>query len=149
MKKLIAVLLAVLMLFSVISIIAAAEDEETVTYLVVFKDHDGTVLSEQTVESGKYPTQPTPPTRPQDEDGTTYVFTGWYSSADHQTYKAGTVPVVKEDVTYTATYQASAAEEVGTTLLSFFASIFSRTSRIFEQITKIFEDLKAQLDKLF
>ena len=149
MKKLIAVLLAVLMLCSVVSVIAAAEDEEPVTYLVVFKDYDGTVISEQNVQAGRYPEHPTVPTRPQDEDGTTYVFTGWFSSTDMQTYKAGAVPVATEDVTYTATYQASAADEVGTTLLGFFASIFSRMSRIFEQVTKIFEDLKVQLDKLF
>lgn len=149
MKKLIAVLLAVLMLCSVVSVIAAAADDEPVTYLIVFKDYNGEVLLEENVEAGKMPTQPSPPTRPQDEDGTTYVFTGWFSSSDKQTYKAGAVPAAKEDVTYTATYQESAAEEVGTTLLGFFASIFSRMNRIFEQIAKIFEDLKAQLDKLF
>ena len=152
MKKLIAVLLSVLMLFSLVSVVAVAADdeEEPTVYLIVFKDYDGTVLSEQNVEEGRFPQQPDVPKREADENGTTYVFIGWRSSLDEQVYKAAaTVPAATANATYTATYQEDPVEEVGTTILGFLASVFARMNRIFEQIAKVFEDWKAMLDKMF
>ncbi|MCK5907268.1 MAG: InlB B-repeat-containing protein, partial [Flavobacteriales bacterium] len=44
---------------------------EVITYTVVFKDHDGTVLKTETVNHGESATAPVDPTR----DG--HIFTGW------------------------------------------------------------------------
>ncbi|MBR2987109.1 MAG: InlB B-repeat-containing protein [Clostridia bacterium] len=60
------------------------------TYTVTFKDHDGAVLSTETVVSGHAAKAPAEPTR----EG--YVFTGWDKSFDH----------VTSDLTVTAQYQA-------------------------------------------
>ena len=62
--------------------------EEIKNYSVVFKDYDGKVLSEQTVEEGKGATAPANPTR----EG--YTFTGW--DYDYS--------VITEDVVITAKY---------------------------------------------
>ncbi len=58
-------------------------------YTVAFMDHDGTVLSTQQVEYGKYATAPEAPER----EG--YVFTGWDTGFD----------VIIKDTTVTAQYR--------------------------------------------
>ncbi len=73
---------------------------EIKAYAVVFKDHDGTVLSEQRVEYGKEPLIPADPTRDNDEDHR-YTFAGW----DNE------IAPVTGDVTYTAQYEAIALEK--------------------------------------
>ena len=152
MKKIIAVLLAVMMLFSVMAVaVFAADGDAAVTYLIVFKDYDGTTIDTQIVEEGQFPRQPVGvPSRPAEGD-TTYTFTGWKSSLDEKVYKAAaTVPAATADTTYTATYQAKTPEENdNVTVLGFLASVFSRINRIFEQITKYFQDMKNWLDKVF
>ena len=62
------------------------------THTVVFKDHDGNVLSTQTVNDGEPATPPANPTR----EG--YIFIGWDIAYDH----------VYDDYTITAVY-----EEIG------------------------------------
>ena len=64
------------------------------TYTVIFKDHDGTVLKTETVESGKSATAPEDPTR----EG--YTFAGW---SDDFTNVTANVEVV-------ATYTENAPE---------------------------------------
>ncbi len=67
---------------------------KTKTFTVTFKDHDGTVLKEETVEYDKAATAPADPSR----EG--YTFIGWDASFDN----------VKEDITITALYEPIAAK---------------------------------------
>ena len=67
---------------------------------VIFKDWDGTVLSEQIYQPGERVTAPADPTRPADEDYT-YTFAGWEK----------TNVTVEGNSIYTATYTAIPREK--------------------------------------
>jgi len=70
----------------------------TFTYMVIFIDHDGTVLSQQMVNHGSAATAPTSPTR------TGYDFTGW--DTDFST--------VTGDLTVTAVYVTPILPKIAT-----------------------------------
>ncbi len=72
------------------------EKSEYIDYTVVFKDYDGTVLSEKTYHYGDEVTIPDDPEREEDETYT-YSFSGWDKE----------VTEVKGNETYTATYEAT------------------------------------------
>ena len=71
-----------------VEIIATYTENAPDTYTVTFKDHDGTVLKTETVESGKSATAPEDPTR----EG--YTFAGWDKVFDN----------ITEDVVVNAEY---------------------------------------------
>jgi hypothetical protein len=66
------------------------------SYLITFRNEDGTVLSSDTYEYGTMPTIPTAPTKPAD-GANTYTFAGWDKE----------IAPVTEATTYTATYNAT------------------------------------------
>ena len=69
------------------------EKTEYIEYTVIFKDSDGTVLSEKTYHYGKTPEIPDAPTRENDTEYS-YTFKGWDKD----------VTPVTEETVYTATY---------------------------------------------
>ena len=76
--------------------VTATYVEATEEYTVIFKDHDGTVLSTQTVPAGSSATAPEAPARESD-DQFTYTFKGWDKDFSR----------VVGDITVTAEYTAT------------------------------------------
>ena len=62
-----------------VEVVATYTENVPETYTVIFKDHDGTVLKTETVESGNSATAPEDPTR----EG--YIFIGWDKAFDNIT----------------------------------------------------------------
>lgn len=81
-------------------------DPEKETYKVVFKNYDGTVLSEQEVKNGKSAKAPKKPVR----DG--YDFTGWDKSFDNITEDL-VVTAVYKIKTYTVTFKDYMGKTIG------------------------------------
>lgn len=137
MKKTLALILAMLVAFSMFSVAAFAE-EDRVT--VTFVDHEGEVIKTCEVKVGEAltPYAPKNPVR-EDTDTEKYTFKGWKSDieGDDTLYFYNTFNPADVDVTYTAQYDV---EEVvkGQTLLQFFASIFERINLIFQYFATIF-----------
>ena len=137
MKKTLALILAMLVAFSMFSVAAFAE-EDLVT--VTFVDYDGKVIDSCEVKVGEAltPYVPENPVR-EDTDTTKYTFIGWKSDieGDDTVYNSSALNPADVDVTYTAVYLE---EEVvkGQTLLQFFASIFERINLIFQYFATIF-----------
>ncbi len=134
MKKTLALILAMLVAFSMFSVAAVAADD-----LVTVKFVDGDkVLRSSQVAKGSIITSYVPenPVK-EDTDTTKYTFAGWESSFDGEVYAPNTIPAADYDVTYTAKY---VEEEIkaGQTLLQFFASIFERINLIFQYFATIF-----------
>ena len=78
--------------------IHVTEDKET--FQVVFKNWDGSILSEKTYQYGDTVTAPEAPTRPED-DTYRYTFAGWDSPV---------IATCVSNATYTATYTATKLE---------------------------------------
>ena len=140
MKKIIAVLLSVIMLFSVVSIAVFAEGEEDVKtyYTITFVDYDGTHLGSRQVAEGGIVDAPENPSRAA-TDKTEYIFKGWKSSnGDENVYSGPTLPRATEDVTYTAVYAEKEIKEY-LTFWKLVASVLERINKIFEYFNKIFD----------
>jgi hypothetical protein len=137
MKKTLALILAMLVAFSMFSVAAFAEDD---LVTVTFVDYDGSLIKTSDVKVGEAltPYVPENPVR-EDTDTTKYTFRGWKSDieGDDIVYNSSALNPADVDVTYTAVYLE---EEVvkGQTLLQFFASIFERINLIFEYFATIF-----------
>lgn len=140
MKKFIALLLSVFMIFSVFGMtVAFAADEETTektTFTVIFKDYDGTVISEAQYNLGDKVVVPENPERAA-TDEVKYIFAGWENGTDGEKYYKETVPKATEDVTYTATYGEQDADPVPT-FWQLVRSVFARINAILEYLTRIF-----------
>lgn len=147
MKKTLALILAMLVAFSMFSVatFAADTDEVSKLYTVKFVDYDydlekeeGTEFKTCQVYEGEYLTTYVPknPVR-EDTDTTKYTFYGWKSSTDGITYYPNAIPAATENVVYIAVYKE---EEVvkGQNLLQFFRSIFERINLIFQYFATIF-----------
>ena len=138
MKKIIAVLLSVLMLFSVTSIACFAEEEEPMTYhTITFVDHDGTVLGTRKIVDGGVVDAPANPSRENTKE-VEYTFKGWSSDEGKTVYAPKTLPIATADVTYTAIY---AEEKIGDTFTfwNFVESVFARINMIFQYFYEIFD----------
>ncbi len=77
---------------------------KVITYTVTFKDFDGTVLKEETVDHGQSATAPEAPAR----DG--YLFTGWDKEYSN----------ITESITVTATYKEVVADDPNVYLVGSF-----------------------------
>lgn len=145
MKKALALVLSLLVAFSMFSVMAFAADSEAnppirVVFYVdneIVKDvyvHDGTILT---------PYAPANPTKA-DTDTTEYTFKGWQTEGDDNFYYQNTLPVAKlaegettKEIVYTAVF----AEEDISGRQSFWnlvESIFARINLIFEYFATIF-----------
>lgn len=142
MKKIIAVLLSVLVLFSAFGVAAFAGNEDEVTeepvyFTVTFVDYDGTHIASRQVLKGKNVNAPMNPERASTED-TDYIFKGWSADGGATIYHAETLPVATVDVTYTAVY-AEEAHKDNLTFWQLVASIFERINQILEYFYKLFD----------
>ncbi|MBO5936706.1 MAG: hypothetical protein J6Q79_03715 [Clostridia bacterium] len=138
MKKTLALILAVLVAFSMFTVatFAAEEDENLVT--VNFVDSDGKEFKTVKVAVGITLTSYVPENPVKDNTDTTkYTFKGWRSSVDGLLYAKNTIPNADFDVTYTAEYSEKDISG-NQTLLQFFRSIFERINLIFEYFATIF-----------
>ena len=145
MKKALSIVLAMLMIFSTVGVMAFAEDEaatDTTKITYIFKVDDK-VVQEFSVD----PTEETSlknhlevPTKESTET-TEYIFKGWLGE-DGVTYYPDAVPVRVEDAGKTLTFVAQFSEKDITATQSFWKlveSIFARINLIFEYFAKIFE----------
>lgn len=156
MKKALSVLLAVLVVFSMCSVFAFADDESagnitTTPPITVMFMSDGKVLMETKVQSGAILTPSTPdnPTK-QKTETTEYIFAGWQQQdaegnvIDETLYQKSTIPaayLAEGETSKTVIYVAIYTEKDITgnqTFWQFFASIFERLNMIFEYFAKIF-----------
>lgn len=135
MKKTLALILAMLVAFSMFSVAAFAEDD---LVTVTFVDHEGKVIETHKVKAGEAltPYVPENPVR-ENTDTTKYTFRGWKSSIDGEEYLSNTLNPADVDVTYTAVYLEEKVEK-GQNLLQFFRSIFERINLIFQYFATIF-----------
>lgn len=136
MKKALSVVLAILVAFSMFSVVAAAADTAILTFVV-----DGEVYEQIEVQAGVNPAPYTPanPVK-QDTDTTRYTFKGWRSSADGQLYYKTSIPTPDES-TVKVTYTAEFSEEDISGRQSFWnlvESIFERINMIFQYFAIIF-----------
>ena len=147
MKKFLAVILSVLMIFSAVSVFAFAEEEPKI-YMVTFTDYNGSVIATIPAAEGEKITAPANPVRPS-VDSVDYIFNGWISSANGAKYYQYTIPAVTADVTYTADYLADETETDLITFYGFIRNIFSNLNVIFEQIALFFEGINSAIGSLF
>lgn len=141
MKKIIAVLLSVLLLFSAFSVVSFAEgeDEEKPIYKITFVDYDGTPLGSRQVPQGGIISAPENPARAEDkENKIEYIFKGWSADGGATTYSGNTLPLATADVTYTAVYAENKKGD-NLTFWQLVASIFARINKIFEYFNKLFD----------
>ena len=136
MKKTLALILAVLVAFSMLTVATFAADGDLVS--INFVDDDGKEIASYQVAIGEN-VVPYVPANPEKEstETTKYTFAGWVSSFDGETYFANTIPNAAFDVTYKAEYSEKDISG-NQTLLQFFRSIFERINLIFEYFATIF-----------
>ncbi len=136
MKKLISVILAVLMLFSTVSVVAFAEGEGDKFYTIRFVDYDGSEIKTMTAQEGAIIPAPENPTREATEK-CEYTFKGWSADGGQTIYYQTTIPIATEDVIYMAVYSENEKVEV-LTFWAFVSSIFERINQIFEYFHDLF-----------
>ncbi len=135
MKKTLALILSLLVAFSMFTVATfAAEDLVTISFV----DSDGRTIDtvQVKVDTILTPYAPENPVKESTET-TKYTFIGWTSSDDGEVYYKNTLPSARVDVTYTATYSEENISE-NQTFWSFIASIFERINLIFEYFAEIF-----------
>lgn len=150
MKKVIAMLLSVLMIFSAFGVLACAENEDGASknYVINFVDYNGETLKSVEVAENAIVKAAANPSRASDYDDsgkelTRYVFKGWAvlnedgSFDANKTYHENTIPVATADVTYIAVYSSQDVSS-NQTLLQFIRSVFYRINLIFEYFFRIF-----------
>lgn len=138
MKKTLALILAVLVAFSMFTVATFAAEAEENLVTVKFVDSDGKEIKTVQVNPGVTLTSYVPANPEKaDTDTTSYTFKGWRSSFDGELYFSNTIPNADYDVTYTAEYSEKDISG-NQTLLQFFRSIFERINLIFEYFATIF-----------
>lgn len=146
MKKALAVLLAVLAVFSMFSVMAfAADNPSTVAPITVQFYVDGKLTKEISVKSGEILT-PYAPENPvkEDTETTRYTFVGWQTEGDDSLYQKSTLPTpmlaegeTSKTVVYTAVFDEKNIEG-RQTFWNFIESIFERFNLIFAYFAEIF-----------
>ena len=137
MKKTLALILAMLVAFSMFSVAAVATDN---LVSVQFVDYDGKEIQSSSVTIGESISAyaPDDPVR-ENTDKAEYTFAGWKSNnpEDTKVYSKYQLPAATENVIYTATYSEEKVTS-GQNLLQFFRSIFERINLIFQYFATIF-----------
>ena len=137
MKKTLALILAMLVAFSMFSVAAVATDN---LVSVQFVDYDGKEIRSASVTIGDSISAyaPADPVR-ENTDKAEYTFAGWKSNnpEDTKVYSKYQLPAATEDVVFTATYSEEKVTS-GQNLLQFFRSIFERINLIFQYFATIF-----------
>lgn len=137
MKKTLALILAMLVAFSMFSVAAVATDN---LVSVQFVDYDGKEIQSSSVTIGESISAyaPDDPVR-ENTDKAEYTFAGWKSNnpEDTKVYSKYQLPAATENVIYTATYSEEKVT-AGQNLLQFFRSIFERINLIFQYFATIF-----------
>ena len=137
MKKTLALILAMLVAFSMFSVAAVATDN---LVSVQFVDYDGKEIQSSSVTIGESISAyaPNDPVR-ENTDKAEYTFAGWKSNnpEDTKVYSKYQLPAATEDVVFTATYSEEKVTS-GQNLLQFFRSIFERINLIFHYFATIF-----------
>ncbi len=147
MKKALAVLLSVLVLFSMLGVASFAADEPDTSDLVAveYYDDNGNLIKKLHVAPGTIIEDyvPANPVKP-DTDTERYVFKGWRCELDGKLYYENTVQQVfpscepGSTVVFRAEFSTENLEE-RQTLWNFIESIFERINLIFAYFAKIFE----------
>ncbi|MCM1364255.1 MAG: surface glycoprotein [Faecalibacterium sp.] len=138
MKKVIAVLLSVLMIFSAFGMTCAFAADETADskeYTVVFLDYDGRIVSADRYAEGEKIAVPENPERAATEEYK-YIFRSWIGDDGEIVYRNSEIYASK-DVTYTADYGEVDNAETPT-FWKLVQSLFARINAIFEYISRIF-----------
>lgn len=143
MKKTLALVLAILVAFSMFTVATFAEGETESSNLVTVKflNDDGTEIKVVHVPAGQIITSYIP-ANPEKEDTETtrYTFKGWRSDFDGELYYTNssvTIPAAYGTVIFTAEY--SEKDISGRqNLMQFFQSIFERINLIFQYFATIF-----------
>ena len=137
MKKTLALILAMLVAFSMFSVATVAADN---LVSVQFVDYDGKEIQSSSVTIGDSISACAPdnPVR-ENTDKAEYTFIGWKSNnpEDTKVYSKYQLPAATENVIYTATYSEEKVT-AGQNLLQFFRSIFERINLIFQYFATIF-----------
>ena len=140
MKKTLALILAMLVAFSMFSVAAVAVVETDNLVSVQFVDYDGKEIRSASVTIGDSISAyaPDDPVR-ENTDKAEYTFAGWKSNnpEDTKVYSKYQLPAATENVIYTATYSEEKVT-AGQNLLQFFRSIFERINLIFQYFATIF-----------
>jgi len=148
MKKCLAVLLCVVMLFSFATVFAFADNETAETVTVTFYDEDGvTVLATVAATKGTSPVGPPNPTKARQDGDPEWEFKCWVDAEGNEYYR-NTLPVANADTSYTAKYVKLYDNEDNITIMSFLSSIFARLNKIFAQISTYLEELTKSVQKL-
>ena len=151
MKKTLAVLLAVLAVFSMFSMAFAAENPSTAAPILVQFYVDGKLYHNASVKSGEIltPYAPKDPVK-EDTDTTRYTFIGWQETdasgkpVDEELYYKSTLPspvLAEGETSKTVIYTAVFSEkniEGRQTFWNLIESIFERFNKIFEYFAEIF-----------
>ncbi len=148
MKKTLAVILSMLMIFSMVGVMAFAEDEATniVTYVFI---NEGQEIKRIEVDPfadafvTMTPHIPENPSKPNTET-TEYIFKGWVlEGGDGTVYYQTTIPApTQADAGKTFTYVASYSENDISGYQSFWnfvESIFERINLLFQYFAEIFQ----------
>lgn len=150
MKKTLALVLSLLIAFSMFAVAASAEDatgdELAGTVEIVFKDKDGGVIDTVYAAPGTILTQYVPAidkefeVNNENEKGK-YTFKGWKSESGNLYYDSTLPTPTEEQVGKTVVYQADYSFKDTSENQSFWQlieSIFARINMLFEYFAKIF-----------
>lgn len=149
MKKTLALVLAMLVAFSMFGMVAAAADENLVVVKFVYQtETDTEVIDTIKVAPGVGITPDLVPDAPNEfkveKDGKTYKYTfkGWKSSENQQTYYDSGIPTPTEaqlgkTIVYSAEYSVEDYSE-RQSFWNLIESIFERINMIFEYFATIF-----------
>lgn len=141
MKKALALLLSLLVAFSMLSVVAVAGDDAEEGLVNIIFVVDGVTVADVKIQPGDT-LAPVTPDNPEKQDTETirYTFKGWRSSQDGNLYYKSTIPNPDGSVaqiTYTAEFTEEDISEYQS-LWNLIESIFERINLIFEYFAKIF-----------
>lgn len=144
MKKALALILSMLVIFSMFGMVAAAEDEQTglvsVTFMVDGEEYyyieclPGANIVDR-LQNGENKLE----TPVKDlNDGKVYTFKHWENAANGDIRFTGNIPPVTENTVYNAVFNVEEKVE-NQSFWAFVTTIFERINMIFEYIAKVFE----------